>query len=128
MARETRPLPVPLTETEVNARRDQAASYVGQIEELLDAKKKAAADFKAKQQALEAALKKASKEVRARAEDREVEVEDVHDDIHYRVDTIRCDTGEVVASRDMTHDEKKEAGQGAFPGMGRKRKTKAAEA
>lgn len=126
----TEKLPCDLTSYELRERATKMANVVNEIEQL-ELKKKVATDTAKREiDALVVSVSQLARQVRTGKEDREVEVEEVHDEIRFAVETFRTDTGEVVRSRPMTDEEKKHALQVALPGLGktkRRRKTDADE-
>lgn len=126
----TEKLPCDLSSYELRERATKMANVVNEIEQL-ELKKKVATDTAKREiDALVVSVSQLARQVRTGKEDREVEVEEVHDEIRFAVETFRTDTGEVVRSRPMTDEEKKHALQVALPGLGktkRRRKTDADE-
>lgn len=119
---ETRSLPCALSELEVAERAHKLAKAALDLVALDVRKKVAAAAFKEEHELLNSNAKQLAREVHTRQEMRDVEVEYRHDDIRLHVDTIRCDTGEVISSRPMTADEARDARQTKLPGIGRGRR------
>lgn len=115
----TEKLPCDLTSFELRERATKMANVVNEIEQL-ELKKKVATDTAKREiDALVVSVSQLARQVRTGKEDREVEVEEVHDEIRFAVETFRTDTGEVVRSRPMTDEEKKHALQVALPGLGK---------
>lgn len=117
---EFRTLPCPLSDAEVAERAHTMAKLVAE-EQAVEVQKKAAADeFKERLEHIGGNIRRLARQVRERSEDRAIEVDFQHDDVRFAVDTIRLDTGEIIGSRPMTEDEKKEAIQGRLPGIGKR--------
>jgi hypothetical protein len=125
---ETRSLPCPLSEHEVAERAHKLAKAALDLVALDVKKKLAASQFKEEHELLNSNAKQLAREVHTRQEMRDVEIEYQHDDIRLAVDTIRCDTGEVIHSRPMTADEAKDARQAKLPGIGRSRRQRTEDA
>lgn len=126
--RETQKLPCPLTDLEVETRAHTLAKTVNELVKLDVEKKVAAGTFKERHDVLNAAAKQLAVQVHDRQELRDVEIEYQHDEIRLAVNTIRCDTGEVIHSRPMTADEAKDARQAKLPGIGKSRRNRTEDA
>jgi hypothetical protein len=103
---ETQRLPCKLTQQQLDERRDKMAEQIERLATLEAAKKDAAAQAKAKIEALELELATIAYEVKTRSEIREVEVRREKDYQEGIEETIRQDTGEIVATRVMTPQER----------------------
>lgn len=117
MARMTRRLPCPLTERELEDRRDKIASTVETEEQLEAQKRELTADLRDQLKEVRADRRKLARQIMTRSEDRDVEVAEHLDDKTFTVSWVRQDTLEVVEERAMTEDETARARQGTLPGV-----------
>lgn len=99
-------LMVRLQEPEVLTRgRELAAAHAARCA-LDDERREVAADFRQRLDAADEELARLASAVRTGAEEREVEVRDVHDYRRGVIETLRADTGDIVATRAMRTDER----------------------
>lgn len=99
-------LPCSLTLDEVRRKGEELALARKKFVETADEAKNVAADFKAKLKELDKAIDELAEQVRSKREMRDVEVIERRDTVNAMVETVRCDTGEVVRSRAMTLNER----------------------
>lgn len=104
--RNTKNLPVPLTDEEYMVRSKELAEQVQALEKIESDKKVVANQFKGEIDAVAAKISHLAKIVKERREWREVEVNEVRNYDRMTMDTVRLDTGEVVSYRDMTSQER----------------------
>lgn len=100
-----------LSDAEVQQRGQDAARLLMQIDQLDEEKRAAAADYKEQIKAKETELRKLGREIRERAEHRDVPCVTRPNAAAGVMETIRLDTGELVRSRPLTHEER----QARFP-------------
>lgn len=109
MANEFRSLPVPLTDDELKLRADQLATRV-KDKNAIETEKKAANDgFKTRLTDAEDDIQKLSTTVKTKQEHRPVECSWVENLKGYTMELRRSDTGQVVDSRPMSHDERQKS-------------------
>ena len=109
MANEFRSLPVPLTDDELKLRADQLATKV-KDKAAIEIEKKCANDgFKTRLQDVEGDIQELSTTVKAKQEYRPVECSWVENLKGYTMELRRSDTGTVVDTRPMSHDERQKS-------------------
>ncbi len=104
--RETRTLPVDLTEEEFIAKSKELSKKNKELESLDEEKKKAAAEFSSQIKSVTSEIKHLAQIVETSTEYRAVEVKKDEDIERFVVNYYRRDTGEFVESRPMTYDER----------------------
>lgn len=104
----TRILPVELTDVEVQQKATNLAEKVEEIATTKALAKNAAANFKDRLDDLAADASRLSREIRSRTEDRAVDCEESPDYRRGMMDIVRCDTGAVVDSRQLTYEERQQ--------------------
>lgn len=105
---ETLSLACPLTERELLERGARLADLHHDLADLENAKKDTAAAFKARIETIESEAQGLARQIRGRAEYRDVEVKREKDFARNVEEVIRLDSGEVVATRALTPQERQE--------------------
>lgn len=103
---ETRQLPVALTQQELLDRGERVADIQRQLDDAEAALKAYKSAHKSQVEGLDATRRHLSHEIRHKQEIRQVEVDIRKNWDEARVETWRCDTGELVSSRPMTPSER----------------------
>lgn len=103
---ETRLLPCKLTDTELDIRRDQIAQLVSELAAAEQARKDAAAAHRLVIDDLDERIGLVAREIREKSELRQVEVREEIDQETAVADTVRTDTGEVIARRALSPHER----------------------
>lgn len=104
--KETRNLPVELTDEEFIAKSKELSKKNKELETTEEEKKKTAADFSARIKTIEGEIKQLAQIVNTSTEYREVEIYERKDYERSVVNCYRRDTGEYVESRPMTRQER----------------------
>lgn len=105
MNRNTRTLPVQLTQYELVAKAKELSTKWDEARDAESRKKIAAAECKAELDRLSSEISELAGMLRTGKEPREVEIREVRDEASRTIDTMRLDTGEIVSSRAMTIHE-----------------------
>jgi CRISPR/Cas system-associated endonuclease Cas1 len=101
----TEQLPVKLTDDETLVRADELAKQIRTLDDEEKAAKDAASLAKDRIKTMESNISRLARIVRERKEDRPVEVREARNDPARTIETIRCDTDEVVRYRAMYERE-----------------------
>lgn len=99
-------LPCSLNPDEIRRKGEELALARKKHKDLAEEAKSVAAEFKAKLKRLDETIDDLAEQIRSKRETRDVEVIERRDTVNAMVETVRCDTGEVVRSRAMTLNER----------------------
>ncbi len=99
-------LPVKLTEDELAVRRDELVAEVQERAAVDQVRKDSAAAYREQLKAHDAEIWHLARVIKDRAEDRLVECYEEPNHERGIMETIRCDTGEVVSARTMQQSER----------------------
>jgi hypothetical protein len=102
-------LPVEFTQDELDEKREQLSSTVLKYDDVEDEKKRIAKGYTEQLQGLRGDMRRLSKDIRRKNENRTVDcVARFHDPTPGMKTIVRLDTGEVVRTEGMSHDERQE--------------------
>ena len=108
MIRESETLPCPLTDDEWAERSDHCARLLAERDTFAAQAKADAKENKDELAEMDGKIRELSKEIRDRRTWRDVQVRTSPDYEEGIMQTVRCDTGEVIRTRPLTLDEKQQ--------------------
>ena len=108
MIRESETLPCPLTDDEWAERSDHCARLLAERDTFAAQAKADAKENKDELAKMDESIRELSKEIRDRRTWRDVQVRTSPDYAEGVMQTVRCDTGEVIRTRPLTLDEKQQ--------------------
>jgi hypothetical protein len=118
--KESRFLPVPLTQEEVGQRGEQLADLIKERDDLTLTQKKEKDRMKSAMDGIDGRIRHLAKMVNERIEERSVSVEVRYNTSLHMIEEVRTDSGEVIKTRTPTEEDKVRAAaeqQSKLPGV-----------
>lgn len=106
MPKETRKLPVRLSEAELKAKADDLAKANIDRVNLENEKSKLSSEFNARIKEIKGDIAELSQAISSRMEHRDVEIEERRNEQSFMIETFRLDTDEKISERAMTTSER----------------------